>query len=152
MSELLWNWETITTTMLWKLTPGGLVLFPQDLKSLPHDRVLLEERLSDRINLSFITLKEAYARTHAEKPEARATTDKMIGRWRQIACIMAWRLAKSGVTLTEQDRQSVPADLILMTAGHPLGVEWSFIPRMVAVKQRLAAWEHEGKEIMEKPH
>lgn len=152
MKELNWNWETITTTMLWKLTPGGLVLFKSDLSSLPHDRVLLEERLTDRINLSFITLKEAYARTHAEKAEVRATTDQMRGRWRQIACIMAWKIAKEGVTLTEQDRQAVPGDLILMTAGHPLGVEWQFIHRTVAHKQRMQAWEHEGKEIMERPN
>lgn len=151
MKELNWNWETITTTLLWKLTPGGLVLFKSDLNSLPHDRVLLEERLPDRINLSFITLKEAYARTHAEKAEVRATTDQMRGRWRQIACIMAWRIAKEGVTLTEQDRQAVPGDLILMTAGHPLGVEWNFISRAVALKQRRHAFEDTGIDILERP-
>jgi hypothetical protein len=152
VSELAWNWETITTTMMWKLAPGGLVLFPSDLNSLPHDRVLLEERLVDRINLSFITLKEAYSRTHAEKSEKRATTDKMVGRWRQIACLMAWRIAQDGVTLTEYDRQSVPCELILMTAGHRLGVEWQFIHRSVALKQRKQIFEHEGKEIMERPN
>src|SRR5277367_1519757 len=128
MAELDWDWHTIAVTLLWKLTPGGLVLFPEDLKALPHDRVLLIERLTDRINLSFITLQEAHARTHAPKPESRATTDKLVGRWKQIAAVMAWKIAKQGVTLTEYDRQSVPSDLILMTAGHRLGVEWNFIP------------------------
>ena len=147
-----WGWDTITTTLLWKLTPGGLVLFPQDLNALPHDRVMLEERLCDRINLSFITLKEAHSRTHAERAESRATTDKLVGRWKQIAAVMAWKVAKQGVTLTEYDRQSVPSDLILMTAGHPLGVEWQFISRALALKQRRQVWEHEGKEIMERPN
>lgn len=150
MKELDWPWSVICTTAFWKLAPGGLVLFPQDLKALPHDRVLLEERLPDRINLSFITLKEAYARTHAEKPENRASTDKLTGRWRQAAVVILWRIAKQGVTLTEQDRQAVPGDLILMTAGHPLGVEWNFIHRSVAARQRMRAWENEGKETMEK--
>ena len=136
--------------MLWKLTPGGLILFPQDLSALPHDRVMLEERLTDRINLSFITLKEAHARTHAEKAEARASTDKLTGRWKQIAAVMAWKIAKKGVTLTEYDRQSVPSDLILMTAGHSLGVEWNFIPRALAASQRLQVFEQEGKDIMER--
>jgi len=150
--ELSWGWQTITSAMLWKLTPGGLILFPQDLNALPHDRVMLEERLPDRINLSFITLKEAYSRTHAEKAEVRATTDKLVGRWKQIAAVMCWKIAKQGVTLTEYDRQAVPTDLILMTAGHRLGVEWQFIHRNVAHKQRLAIFEQEGKDIMERPH
>ena len=128
------------------------MLFREDLNGLPHDRVLLEERLPDRINLSFITLEEAHARTHTERAEQRATTDKMVGRWRQIACVLLWKLAKKGVTLTEYDRQSVPSDLILMTAGHRLGVEFQFIHRNVAHRQRMQAIEDTGKDIMERPH
>lgn len=150
-TELNWGWQTIATVLLWKLTPGGLVLFPQDLKALPHDRVMLEERLVDRINLSFITLQEAYSRTHADKPESRASTDKLVGRWKQIAAVMVWKLAKGGVTLTEYDRRALPSDLILMTAGHALGVEWNFISRTVALNQRRHAFEHAGIDILERP-
>jgi hypothetical protein len=150
MSELDWSWQTIAQALLWKLAPGGVVLFPHELNSLPHDRVLLEERLPDRINLTFITLKEAHARTHADKPENRATTDKMTGRWRQIACVMLWKLSKTGVTLVEYDRQAIPHELILMTAGHRLGVEWQWIHRSVAAKQRMQLLEDTGKDIMER--
>lgn len=152
MKELAWSWEVIATTLLWKLAPCGVVLFKEDLTSLPHDRVMLEERLPDRINLTFITLKEAHSRTHAERPEARATTDQLHGRWKQIAGVMAWKLAKGGVTLTEKDRIDVPWDLILMTAGHPLGVEWQFINRSVATKQRVRAFEDSGMDILERPN
>jgi hypothetical protein len=151
VKELDWGWQLIAQTLLWKLAPGGVVLFPHELK-LPQDRVLLEERLPDRINLSFITLKEAHARTHAERSEQRATTDKLVGRWKQIAVVMAWKLAKNGVTLTEYDRQSIPSDVILMTAGHRLGVEWQFVPRVLAEKQRLREFEDTGKDIRERPN
>lgn len=150
MTELAWGWDTISSVLMWKLAPGGVVLYPHELNSLPHDRVLLEERLPDRINLSFITLKEAFARTHANRPEERATTDKMLGRWRQIGCVLAWKLAKKGVTLTEYDRESLPVNLILMTAGHALGVEWNFIDRSVAAGQRRRAFEDTGKDILER--
>jgi hypothetical protein len=150
MRELEWDWAKIASTLLWKLAPGGVVLFPHELAALPHDRVLLEERLPDRINLTFITLEEAHSRTHAANPQMRATTDKMTGRWRQIACVLLWKLAKKGVTIAEYDANAVPSDLILMTAGHALGVEWQFIPRAQAAKERLLAFEREGKDIMER--
>ncbi len=150
MSELNWSWQLITTTLIWKLAPGGLVLFASDLTALPHDRVLLEERTADRISLSFITLKEAHARTHAAKAEQRASTDKLLGRWKQIGAVMAWKLAKEGVTLTERDRSDVPESLILMTAGHRLGVEFQFIHRSVAAKQRFSELEESGVDILER--
>jgi hypothetical protein len=135
LTELAWSWQQIAITLIWKLKPQGLVLFPQDL-SLPRDRVMLEERLQDRINLTFITLKEATMRTHA-KPAQRATTDKLSGRWQQIAAVMLWKLAKKGVTLTEMDRSGVPAGLELLTSGHPDGVEWRFLPKRDALKMAI---------------
>ena len=132
-TELSWAWEKIAITLLWKLAPKGLVLFPRDL-NLPRDRVLLEERLADRINLRFITLKEATARTHAPSAESRATSDRLYGRWQQIACVMLWKLRKKGVTLTQADKDGVPAQMELLTSGHPQGVEWRFMPRMNALR------------------
>jgi len=136
MSELSWSWQEIAITLLWKLAPRGLVLFPHDL-NLPRDRVLLEERTETRIALSFITLKEAEARTHAPRPESRASTDKLYGRWQQIACVMLWKLRKKGVTLTPADKDGVPAGLELLTSGHPDGVEWRFMPRPEALRKAI---------------
>ena len=76
MIELAWSWEEIAITLMWKLAPSGLVLFPRDL-TLPRDRVLLEERLGIASTLSFITLNEATARTHA--PNARKHARLPIG-------------------------------------------------------------------------
>jgi hypothetical protein len=134
MKELTWGWEEIAVTLMWRLAPNGLVLFPSDLR-LPHDRVLLEERLPDRISLSFVTLKEAHSRSHAERLESRASVDQLRGsRWQQIAVVMLWKLKRGGIVLTEQDRAAVPGGLELLTSGHPQGVEWRFLPKRDVLK------------------
>lgn len=149
MSELNWSWQRITFAMMWKLAPHGLVLMRRDLK-LPHDRVLLEDRKPDSISLTFITLKEAQARTHTSNAEQRATADTLTGRWRQIACVMLWKLAKGGVRLGQSDHDAVPGGLELLTCGHPDGVEWHFVNKLQARMIEKEQFENLGKTIMEK--
>lgn len=149
LNELAWPWQTIAMTLMWKLAPKGLILVPTDLV-LPQDRVMLEERTPDRINLTFITLTEAYQRTHAERDEDRASTDRLQGRWQQIATVLLWKLRKAGITLTEQDRGAVPGNIELLTSGHPDGVEWRFIPKLQAAALARSFDEHLGKTIIEK--
>jgi hypothetical protein len=144
-----WSWQRITFAMMWKLSPRGLVLVRRDLK-LPQDRVLLEERQMDYIKLSFITLKEARARTHTSVAEQRATSDTLTGRWKQIACVMLWKLSKAGVWLGQADHDAVPLGFELLTAGHPDGVEWNFVPKIQARMIEKSFFENEGKTIMEK--
>lgn len=146
MKELNWGWEKICLTLMWRLAPNGLVLYPRDL-DLPRDRTLLEERRSDYIWLAFISLREAYARTHATAD--RATTDKLYGRWQQIAIVMMWKLAKTGLRLTEADHNAIPKHLELLTSGHPDGVEWRWLPRLEAHAIRRHEFENEGRIITE---
>jgi hypothetical protein len=149
MSELNWDWSQIAVTMFWKLAPKGYVMLREDMARLPMDRVLLEDRNAERIELKFITLKEAHARAEAKRPEERATVSELQGKWQKIACVTLWSLAKEGVTLTEYDRAAVPSGLQLMASGHALGVEWRFLPRWEAEKYRKWDLENEGKMILE---
>jgi len=61
------------------------------------------------------------------RPSRDAGHDRSDARgWRQIGCVLAWKLAKGGVTLSEYDRgitalKSDPDD-----CGAPVGVEWQF--------------------------
>lgn len=149
MDGLNWSWQRITFAMLWKLSPRGLVLLRRDLK-LPHDRVLLEDRSPDCIALSFITLKEAHARTHTSVAEQRASTEPLSGRWKQIACVMLWKLSKAGILLGQADHDAVPGGVELLTCGHRDGVEWNFVPKLQARMIEKDQFENLGKTIMEK--
>jgi len=142
VSELDWDWSLIAVTLMWKLAPKGHVMLLEDMCRLPMDRVLLEDREADRITLSFITLKEAHARAEAKRKKDRASVSELQGRWQKIAVVALWSLAKEGVTLTEYDRQAVPAGLQLMASGHALGVEWRFLPRWEAEMHRRRDEEH----------
>jgi hypothetical protein len=146
VSELAWGWAEIAITLMWRLAPKGLVLLPKDL-DLPRDRVLLEDRQPGYIRLSFISLRDAHARTHA--PSDQASTDQIAGRWQMITAVLLWKLAKQGVHLTESDRAAVPKELELLTSGHPDGVEWRFIPRLEARAMHAKARDNEGKIITE---
>jgi hypothetical protein len=147
-NELAWDWSQIAVALIWKLAPKGFVMFRHDMARLPMDRVLLEDRQSDRICLSFITLKDAKKRSAPERGEHRATVSELQGRWQKIAVVALWSLSKTGITLTEYDRAAVPDGLQLMASGHEFGVEWRFLPRWEAKKHRDFDLEHEGGRMI----
>jgi hypothetical protein len=153
LPELSWDWPEIAVILHWKLAPLGYVLYPEDLVTLPTDRVLLTDRKPDRITLTFISVESAKRRAAAERGETRATVSELQGRWEKIAVCMLWHFAQRGklgkrdsITLTEYDRQSVPGHLQLMATGHAQGVEWRFLDRAEAA--RLAKWDKDNEGAM----
>lgn len=156
MTEIAWDWAQIAVVLAWKMAPNGFVMFPADLVALPRERVMLDDRKADRITLSFVTITAAKRLLAAERGEHRATLSELQGRWHKIVAVCAWKwtreglIPKSGVILSEYDRQAVPGNLILMASGHEQGIEYRFLPRAEAQSIETKAREDDGVVLMEK--
>jgi hypothetical protein len=159
LPEINWGWPEIAVILIWKLAPNGFVMLTEDMTSLPFDRVLVEDRQPDKLTLGFVAVRKAKALTRPERGSEKASVSELQGRWMKIGICTLWHFARAHklgrrdmITLTEQDRQAVPADRQLMASGHAHGVEWRFIRKLEAAK--LAAWyrdnEHESAFVTEK--
>jgi hypothetical protein len=151
VNELNWDWPEIAVVLMWKLAPNGIVITRKDLGALPVDRVLIDERLVDRINFRWMRPEDAreHAKRLKRKTGEKAGISQLQGRWQKIAIVLLWKLAKDGVVLGQWDRDAVPADKTLLAHGHEQDIEYRFVPRLEAV--RIANWEkeNEGKIVLE---
>lgn len=151
MSELNWGWPEIAVTLMWRLSPKGLIITRRDLGRLPMDRVLLEDRRETEIQFSWIDIHEAQARTRPSTAlHQKATVSELQGRWQKIAVVLMWKLAPKGVTLTQWDRNQVPADRKLLAEGHANDIQYRFIPTQEAEAIYKRERDSEGKIILEK--
>ncbi len=141
----------IAVVLVQKLAPNGVVVTRKDLGSLPMDRVLVEERQSDRIVYRWMRPEDAKAHTKRlkEKTGEKAGLQQLQGRWQKLAIVLLWKLARDGCVLMNYDRDAVPVDKVLMAHGHKDDIEYRFVQRAEAA--RIQAWEkeHEGKTVME---
>jgi hypothetical protein len=151
--EVSWGWPEICVALMWRLAPAGVVITRADLHALPMERVLLEDRRAKEMIFSWIPISQAKARLKASAPAKfgeRATLSELQGRWQKIACVLMWKLAKDGITLTPKDLAAVPSDRILLAHGHADDIEYRFVPRAEA--KRIQDWEkdNEGRIILER--
>ena len=150
-AELTWTVAEVCVVLLWKLRPKGLKLSKKDLGSLPVDRVLIEERLTDRIIYRWesvdSTLFENANRALAgqEKPGLYEAQ----GRYMKLLGVLLWKLAKDGITLGTWDREAVPADKVLRMDGTADRVIYSFVTRRDAERLSKGEKEHQGLDIVE---
>jgi hypothetical protein len=151
-AEIGWDWPEICAILMWKLKPQGLTITRRDLGALPQDRVLIEERLPDRMNFSFVTVKEAM-RIRAPILAAtgvKASVSQLSGRWMKLGTVLLWKLCKDkGLTLTNYDRDALPADRILLTIGARNEVVFRWTTRADAARIRKFERDNEGVEILE---
>lgn len=149
--ELNWGWPEIAVVLVQKLAPEGVVVTRKDLGGLPMDRVLVEERLSDRIIYRWMRPEDAKAHTRRlkEKTGEKAGVSQLQGRWQKLAIVLLWKLAKDGCVLMRYDRDAVPADKVLLAHGHKEDIEYRFVARAEAA--RIQTWEkdNEGKIVLE---
>lgn len=159
LPEIAWGWPEIAVILIWRLAPDGFVMDIADMTTLPHDRVLVEDRKPDRLTLGFVAVKKAKKLMRPERGNEKATVSELQGRWMKIGICTLWHFARAKklgrtdtVVLTEYDRHAVPGDKQLMATGHAHGVEWRFMPRAEAAK--CAAWyrenEHESAFVTER--
>lgn len=151
MSELAWDWPEIAVVLVQKLAPDGVVVTRKDLGALPFDRVLVQERLSDRITFRWMRPEDAKAHTKRlkEKTGEKAGLLQLQGRWQKLACVLLWKLARDGCVLMAYDRDAVPADKVLMAHGHKDDLEYRFVPRDEAARIQKFERDNEGKLVLE---
>ena len=151
MSEINWGWPEIAVTLVQKLAPDGVIVTRKDLGGLPQDRVLVEERLHDRIIYRWMRPEDARAHTKRlkEKTGEKAGVSQLQGRWQKLGVVLLWKLARDGCVLMNYDRDAVPADKVLLAHGHENEIEYRFVPRAEAA--RIQQWEkdNEGKLVLE---
>lgn len=75
---------------------------------------------------------------HVMNPEA-AILQQVDGHWQKLAALLVWKLAKTGVTLTEKEISEFPPDLVLLTHGHKDSIEFKMVTQDEA--QRLAEYD-----------
>lgn len=112
---------------------------------------MIEERTVNHVRFRWVSIEEARRiRDHDALTGERAGVSEMQGRWQKLACVLLWKLAKDGISLTVADRANVPADQVLLQQGHANDLELRFVPRGEA--QAIARFEafHEGKSILER--
>jgi hypothetical protein len=149
-TELDWKWPMIACVLVQKLAPAGLVITRKDLRALPQDRVLFDERSAERIEFSFVSLERAeLVRNALAARGEKAGVSALEGKWQKIAAVVLWKLAPNGVTVMRADKDALPDDKTLLMHGHADDLELRFVPRTEA--QRIARWEadNEGKSILE---
>lgn len=149
--DLNWQWDEIACVLFWCLAPRGTIITRKDLAALPMERVLLEDRRPSEIRFSWISIEDAQKR---HKPtdglSEAATVDTIEGsRWKKIAAVLLWKLAKDGITITPLDRSQIPADRILMASGHRNDIEYRFLPRSEAAAIQKSERDNRGKIILE---
>lgn len=150
-AELTWTIAEVFVILLWKLRPRGLKLSKKDLGAVPVERVLVEERLTDRLIYRWVPVTEILfenanrALAGQEKPNLYEAQ----GRYMKLLGVVLWKLAKDGITLGQSDRDAVPVDKVLRMDGTADRVIYSFVSRADA--QRLSAGEktHTGLDIVE---
>jgi hypothetical protein len=145
------GWPEVFCILVWRLAPGGVIFTRRDLGRLPMDRVLLEDRRETEIRFTWITLEDAQERAKPVNAlQEKAGVSEMQGRWQKLGCVLLWKLAKSGCTITHMDRNAVPADRQLLLHAHADDLEYRFVPHAEA--KRIADWErfNEGRSIVER--
>lgn len=151
--EVQWTWTQIAVALMWRLAPNGTVLTRKDLASLPMDRMLLEERLSDRIEYSWATVKAVEKRVsklaRLGKPEKRAELSQLQGRWQKLAVVLMWKHARDGITLYPGDLSAVPVNLVLLAHGHKEHLEYRFVDRKESEAIAKFEKDNEGRIITE---
>lgn len=150
--ELTWTIAEITLLLIWKFRGAkGLKLTRKDLGGLPRDRVLVEERLVDRIIYRWVKT-EAVVMENAQRVLAGQEKPGLYeaqGRYMKLLGVLLWKLAKDGITLGQTDRDAVPTDKVLHIAGTADRVIYSFISRQDADRMSRADKEHQGLDIVE---
>jgi hypothetical protein len=153
--ELNYTWPEIAVMLMQRLAPGseGVVLTRKDLAALPQEKMLVDYRdeAGTHIKFSWATINEA----RSLMPKVLTATGQkagvsmLEGRYMKLACVMLWKFARDGLTLTPLDREAVPKDKTLLVSGFKDDLELRFVPRTEAA--RIAAWEaeQEGKNIVE---
>jgi hypothetical protein len=151
MAELAWDWAEIAVVLVQKLSPQGVVVTRKDLGSLPMDRVLIQERLTDRITFRWMRPEDAkaHAKRLKDKTGERAGLLQLQGRWQKLACVLLWKLAKDGCVLMAYDRDAVPADKVLLAHGHRDDLEYRFVARAEAARIQKFEKENEGRLVLE---
>jgi hypothetical protein len=138
MTELAWDYEVIATVLLWKYARRGVVITRKDLGGLPYDRVLVDYRDPEGkyIKLSFVPVEDAekLANTTPVTPEHKVGVSEMQGRWQKMAIVALWKLRRTGVVLTESDRNAVPPDRLLLIEGFKDDVLLHFVNKFQACK------------------
>ena len=151
-AELTWTIAEVTVILLWKLRPLGLILTRRDLGGIPQDRVLVEERLTDRIIYRWVKIDAVIAENAARVLTAKQEKPGLYeaqGRYMKLLGVLLWKLARDGITLVQNDRDSVPNDKVVHIAGTADRVIYSFISRQDAARMQAQSETHEGLSIAE---
>lgn len=151
LPEINWTIAEVCVVLLWKLRPKGLKLGFRDLGGIPVDRVLVEERLTDRIIYRWVDPDQVVlenARRHLATGEKPGLYEAQ-GRYMKLLGVLLWKLAKDGITLGQWDRDAVPDDKVLHMAGTADRVVYSFISRQDAKRMQAQSETHEGLSIVE---
>lgn len=153
MAELAWGWYLICSVLFDRLCPKGIMVPWADMDRLPMEHPMAEERdpRGQFIRFRFVTIGKANSLTeHDDLTGDPAGVSEMQGVWQALACVLLWKLAKDGITITPSDRARLPHDRILL--GRPLGdaLELLYVPRQEA--ERIRQWEkfNVGKSILER--
>lgn len=149
--ELTWTIAEVCVVLLWKLRPRGLKLTRKDLGGLPRDRVLVEERLVDRLIYRWVPV-ESVIFENAQRVLAGQEKPGLYeaqGRYMKLLGVILWKLAKDGITLGTADRDAVPADKVLRIDGTADRVIYSFISRPDADRLSRTEKDHRGLDIVE---
>lgn len=154
MAEVAFTWLDVVLVAMVRLAPKGAKLTPDDMRALPHDRALVEDRNPERLELRWLSINAAedLARREllaGEKP----TAQRVEGRWQKIACCLLWKLARDQTFVVRQSDLDAYelAGHKLDIRGHADTVELLFTPRAEAVAAERRALEQEGLAIGEKP-
>ena len=151
--EIAWKWPEIAVVLFWRLAPRGVEMRIEDLVALPMDRVGMVKRRPEYLQLKFIPILQAQKMVdHPDEAGEKAEVEEMHGRWQKAAFVALWKLRKSGIKLTREDRAAVPADKQLLQSGSKDTIEFRFVSRTEA--QAIAKWEaeNEGRIIVERGH
>jgi hypothetical protein len=151
--ELQWDWPAITTILLWKLAPKGVVITKKDLGDLPKDLVMIDYRDPEgtHIRFSWLSIQEAIDLQPKvlAKTGKKAGVSELQGRWEKTAVVILWKLAKDGCILTHQDRERLPVDKMLLASGHAQDIEYRFADRREGEGIARFERDNEGKMILE---
>ena len=135
----------------WKLAPNGVLVTRADLGHLPMDRVLVQERQSDRMILRWVSLEEAGALRDALATQGeKAGVSQLQGRWMKLACVLLWKLARDQtVVLMQYDRDAIPHDRVLLAEGHAHDIEYRFVSRVESERISRRERDNDGRIILE---
>lgn len=150
-----WGWPEVWAVLCWKLAPNGATLSKFDMRALPYDRVgVWDDNEPGIFRIQFLSLEAAQKLSEVlgknANPDDRAQLEQLSGRYQKCAYVLLWKYLKAGITLTDQDRSSVPGHLELLTEGFADTVSFRWVPRREAARIAKLELDNEGKHIREK--